>query len=100
MIEFRWVGRQLQFRHRFFEVDASGSFCGLTDFGPWNVVPELEVGEPEVIERDAAEAAADELSSLILGEPIDWPDHHDAWMRAADKCRAIGRNAELHNESE
>jgi len=38
MVEMRWVGRQLQFRERNFQIDASGSFCGVTDFGPWQTV--------------------------------------------------------------
>jgi len=43
MIELRWVGSQLQYRVRDFEVDASTHFCGLTDFGDWMVVPGQEV---------------------------------------------------------
>lgn len=38
MVEFRWIGRELQYRERSFEVDASGAFCGLTDFGDWRTV--------------------------------------------------------------
>jgi len=38
MIEFRWVGRQLQYRERGFQVDAAGAFCGVTEFGPWVTV--------------------------------------------------------------
>ena len=38
MIEIRWVGRVLEFRQRSFQIDASGSFCGLGDFGKWEIV--------------------------------------------------------------
>lgn len=38
MIEFRWLGRKLQYRDRSFQVDASGSFCGLTEFSDWKTV--------------------------------------------------------------
>ena len=38
MIELRWVNRQLQYRERSFQVDASGAFCGVTDFGEWKTV--------------------------------------------------------------
>ena len=38
MVEFRWVNRQLQYRERSFQVDASGAFCGVTDFGDWKTV--------------------------------------------------------------
>lgn len=40
MVELRWWGRRLQYRQRQFQVDASGAFCGLTDFGPWQTVPD------------------------------------------------------------
>lgn len=38
-------------------------------------------------ERDAAQNAADELASLVLGEPIDWTFHDDAWARAISKLK-------------
>lgn len=85
MIEFRWVGRQLQFRERGFQVDASTHFCGVTEFGPWQSVQEEEVGEQELIDRDHAEETADTLASMVLGEPINWSDHDDAWKRAIEK---------------
>ena len=42
MIEFRWVGKDLQYRERSFQVDASGAFCGVTEFGEWQTVPKQE----------------------------------------------------------
>ena len=90
MVEFRWVGRELQFRQRSFHLDASGAFCGVTEFSSWESVPEMEAGEQDIFERDSAESAADKLASLILNESIGWPDHSDAWHRAVEKCRAIG----------
>lgn len=89
MIEFRWVGRQLQYRQRSFQVDASTHFCGVTDFGPWIVVPDNSQNEEDLIlERDQAEDAANELASLVLGEPIDWAFHDVAWKRAIDKLKS------------
>jgi len=38
MIEMRWNGRDLEFRQRSFQVDASGAFCGVTEFDPWQKV--------------------------------------------------------------
>lgn len=38
MIELRWVNRQLQYRQRAFEVDASGAFCGVAEWGHWEIV--------------------------------------------------------------
>ena len=38
MIELRWVNRQLHYRQRAFQVDASGAFCGVTEFGKWIAV--------------------------------------------------------------
>lgn len=35
-------------------------------------------------ERDAAEDAADKLASLVLGEPIDWPNHRAKWREAIE----------------
>ena len=39
MIELRWYGNDLEYRVRYFQVDASGAFCGVSDFGPWIEVP-------------------------------------------------------------
>lgn len=86
MIELRWVGRELQYRQRNFQMDASCSFYGLTEFGPWCTVLVEDQGDEDLIsERDKAESAANELASLILGEPIDWAFHDEAWQRAFDK---------------
>jgi len=41
MIEFRWVNRELQYRERTFQIDASGAFCGVTEFGEWKTVGEI-----------------------------------------------------------
>lgn len=38
-------------------------------------------------ERDAAEDAADDLASLILGEPVDWSDHPAKWAEASEKMQ-------------
>ena len=38
MIELRWAGKALQYRQRQFQVDASGAFCGVTEFGEWQTV--------------------------------------------------------------
>ncbi len=64
MIEMRWVGRQLQFRERNFQVDASGSFCGVTEFGTWQTVktrPEI----PPVV--DAAREVVSAFSQHGVG---------------------------------
>jgi len=37
-----------------------------------------------VAERDEAQNAADRMASLILGEPVDWAFHNEAWKRAID----------------
>jgi len=46
MIEIRWLGgvnRKLQQRTREVQVDASGAFCGFTEWSEWSDVPiELE----------------------------------------------------------
>ena len=39
MIELRFSNGSLQYRTKNFQVDGSGAFCGLTDFGPWLDVP-------------------------------------------------------------
>lgn len=44
MNEIRWVadGRgnmQLQHRTRGFQIDASGAFCGVTEWSEWSAVP-------------------------------------------------------------
>lgn len=41
--------------------------------------------EQTLAERDAAEEAADNMASLILGEPVDWTFHDEAWQRAIEK---------------
>ena len=41
MIELRWIGRVLQYRQRGFQQDASGSFCGITEFGDWETIPDV-----------------------------------------------------------
>lgn len=48
MIELRWVGRQLQYRERSFQVDASGALCGVTDFGDWKTVQQCRQMPPFV----------------------------------------------------
>ena len=58
MIEFRWVGRQLHFRERGFQVDAAGSFCGVTEFGPWKIVEDRREIPPFI------EAAKDVVSAF------------------------------------
>lgn len=47
-----------------------------------------KLGLQTINERDEAEDAADKMASLILGEPIDWSDHQDAWRRAIEKVSA------------
>lgn len=42
-------------------------------------------------ERDEAQYAADEMASLILGEPVDWPFHDEAWDRAIIKLKEVVR---------
>lgn len=44
--------------------------------------------DPLIEERDAAEDAADKLASLVLGEPIDWPDHRAKWHEAIEQLEA------------
>ena len=36
-------------------------------------------------ERDEAEEAADKMASLILNEPIDWPNHGAKWSEAIEE---------------
>ena len=48
MIELRWMGRQLQYRTREPLIDASGAFCGVSDFGDWKAVGERRVMPPFV----------------------------------------------------
>lgn len=38
-----------------------------------------------ITQRDEAEAAADDLASAVLGEPIDWSDHAAKWKEAVEK---------------
>ena len=70
MIEFRWVGRQLQFRERNFQVDASGSFCGVTDFGTWQTVktrpeiPPVVYAAREVVSAFAQHGVGPEFPEL------------------------------------
>lgn len=40
-------------------------------------------------QRDRAEAAADQLSSIILEEEIDWPDHAQKWEEALEAINTI-----------
>ena len=89
MIELRWMDGELQMRQSI-GIDAAGALCPGVP-GEWETIqrtnsPNLEMQTIE--ERDAAEDAADKLASLILGEPIDWPDHQDAWERAIAKASA------------
>ena len=39
-----------------------------------------------IAQRDAAEEAADKLTSIILGEPIDWSDHAAKWEEAIEEA--------------
>ena len=56
MIELRWVNQtvegekrlSLQYRERSFQVDASGAFCGVTDFGDWKTVPHVALPAEEM----------------------------------------------------
>ena len=94
MIELRWMGSELQIRQSI-GIDAAGALCPGVP-GEWETVPGMKPPASEmqaIEERDAAEDAADRLASLILGEPIDWPDHQDAWRRADEKA------ASQHSES-
>lgn len=54
MIEFAWSGGELFFRERSFQVDASGAFCGVTDFGDWKKVPALNDFPPQEL-RDTVD---------------------------------------------
>lgn len=58
MFEFRWAGRQLQYRERGFQVDASGAFCGLSDFGGWKTVQQRREAPPFI------EAAKDVVAAF------------------------------------
>lgn len=59
MFEFRWVGRQLQYRERGFQADATGSFCGLTEFGVWKTVQQRREAPPFI------EAAKDVVAAFV-----------------------------------
>lgn len=41
--------------------------------------------DPLINERDDAEDAADKMASLVLGEPIDWPNHRAKWEEAIER---------------
>jgi hypothetical protein len=43
-----------------------------------------QVDTTTIRQRDAAEDAANDLTSIILGEPIDWPDHEAKWDEARE----------------
>lgn len=63
-------------------------YCGIkfvrktTDGEPAEFKP-VDVLSEVIEERDKAQNAADKLASMVLGEPIDWPFHDEAWDRAA-----------------
>lgn len=48
MIELRWFDGVLHYRERGFQVDASGAFCGVTEWSDWKRVPHDEDIEPIV----------------------------------------------------
>jgi len=67
-------------------------YCGInfvrksTDGEPGEYLPASEIDQV-IEERDTAQDAADEMASLILGEPIDWAFHDDAWRRAIEQLK-------------
>lgn len=49
-----------------------------------------------ILGRDDAEEACDKLTSAVLGEPIDWPDHQGKWAEALEEAQhLVAQNAEL-----
>jgi hypothetical protein len=56
-------------------------------FAPQATAQTTQEGELEEViqERDEAEAAADKLASLVLGEAIDWSDHPGKWQEAIEE---------------
>lgn len=61
------------------------------------VQPKIDAMEDSTIhQRDEAENAADKLASIILNEPIDWPDHSAKWEEAADEARGEVFNAQWY----
>ncbi len=43
----------------------------------------------ELANRDRAEEVADTLTSIILGEDVDWPDHDSKWEEAMESGNAL-----------
>ena len=43
-------------------------------------------------ERDEAQDAADKMASFLLGEPIDWAFHDEAWGRAIEQAKYLREN--------
>lgn len=64
MVELRWVGRQLQYRERSFQVDAAGAFCGLSEFGKWQTVQQRREMPPVV---DAAKNVVSQFNQHGVG---------------------------------
>lgn len=64
MIEFRWIGRQLQYRERSFQVDAAGAFCGVTEFGKWQTIQQRREMPPIV---DAAKNIVSQFEQHGVG---------------------------------
>lgn len=66
-------------------VGVAEDLVSLYEFARSEVNRLVEEAEQTIKDRDAAEETADKIASLILGEPIDWSDHPDAWNRALEK---------------
>ena len=49
----------------------------------------MSLDDQTIKERDDAEDAADKLASIILAEPIDWPDHGAKWEEAAEEAARL-----------
>lgn len=45
-------------------------------------------------ELEDAIAAADELTSLVLNEAIDWPDHEAAWGMAIEELKLVSQSTQ------
>ncbi len=47
LIQLRLIYGRIQYRQRGFVVDASGAFCGLTEFGEWQDIPAVKGDETD-----------------------------------------------------
>ena len=69
MIQLRWRGRTLEYRQRSFQVDASGAFCGVTDYDEWRAVGDF------VDERAWSHVEIDRETAVDADSQLCWIGH-------------------------